>query len=146
MRHALDGGRAGADYGDALVAELMQIPVGITAGVSVIPAAGVEGMPLEGVDALNAGELGPVKRPVGHDDESGADAVAAIGSDDPAALFLAPGERFDLRLEACVAVQVEMLADTPRVRQDFRRVGVLLPGYVADLLEQRKVDVRLDIA
>ena len=145
-RDALDGGRAGADYRDALVAELVQIAVGVAAGVAVVPAAGVEGMPLEGVDAGDAGQLRPVERPVGHHDEARANPVVAVGGDEPAALVLAPGERFDLSLKACVAIEIELLADPPRMREDFRREGVLLLRDVAGFLEQRQIDVRLDVA
>ena len=90
VRHALDGGRAGADDRDALVGEPVQIAVGIAAGVAVVPAAGVEGVPLEAVDAGDAGQLRPVQRPVGHHDEARAHAVVAVGGDDPAALVLVP--------------------------------------------------------
>ena len=38
----LDAGRAGADERDALVAELVQSAVGVSAGVVVVPARGVE--------------------------------------------------------------------------------------------------------
>src|SRR5260370_1389426 len=51
MRDALDSRRAGPDNGDALVGELVQISVGIAAGVSVVPSTGVEGVPFEAVDA-----------------------------------------------------------------------------------------------
>src|ERR1700723_771018 len=121
-RDALDGGRAGADNRDALVAELVQISVGVAAGVSVVPAAGVERVPLEGVDTWNSGQLRPVQRPVGHHDETRANPVVTVGGDDPAALVFAPGERFDLSLKACVTIQVDLLADTSRVGEDFGRV------------------------
>src|SRR5208337_4695058 len=143
---ALYGGRASADNGDALVAEFVQISVGIASGVSVVPPAGVERVALEGIDAGYRGQLRPVKRPVGHDDEPRAHPVVAVGGDDPSALVLAPGERLDLGLKAGVAIQIELLADAPRVGQDFRRVRVLLLGDVAGFLEQRQIDVRLDIA
>src|SRR5580704_14090169 len=146
MRHALNRRRAGANNGDALVAELVEISVGIAARVAVVPAAGVEGVALVALDAGNAGELRPVQRPVGHDDEARAHAVAAIGRDDPSAFLFAPGDRLDRRLEARVAIQIELLTDAPRVREDFRRERVLLLRDVAGLLEQRQIDVRLDIA
>ncbi len=145
-RDALDRCRTGADNRDALVAELVQIPIGIAAGVSVVPAAGVEGVTLETVDALNPGQLRPIQRPVGHHDEPRAHPIVAVGGNDPPALVLAPRERFDLRLKACVAIQIELLADTPRMRQDFRRIRVLLFRDITGFLEQRQIDVRLDIA
>src|SRR5271154_4435031 len=55
VRHALHGSRAGADNGDALVGELVQISVGIAARVAVVPAAGVESVALVTLDAGNAG-------------------------------------------------------------------------------------------
>src|SRR5271154_1262649 len=146
VRHALHGSRAGADNGDALVGELVQISVGIAARVAVVPAAGVESMAFVALDAGNAGQLRPVQRPVGHDDEARAHAVAAVGRDDPAAFVLAPGDRLDRRLKARVAIEIELLTDAPRVREDFRRERVLLLRDVAGLLEQRQINVRLDIA
>ena len=52
-RHALDGGRTGADDGDAFVGELRQSAAVIAAGVVVVPAAGVERVTLEIFDARN---------------------------------------------------------------------------------------------
>src|SRR5262249_61979344 len=51
-----------------------------------------------------------------------------------------------LGLETGAAVKVELPADRFAVRQDLGRMRVLLPGYVADLLEQRQVDVGFDVA
>ena len=146
MRHALHRSRAGADNRDALVGELVQISVGVAARVAVVPAAGVEGVAFIALDAGNAGQLRPVQRPVGHDDEARAHAVAAVGGDDPSAFVLAPGDRLDRRLKARVAIEIELLTDAPRVREDFRRERVLLLRDIAGLLEQRQIDVRLDIA
>src|SRR5271156_4838149 len=119
MRYALNGSRAGADNSDFLVAEFVQIPRGIAAGVTVIPAAGVERMPLVIVDTRNPRQLRPVQRPVGHDDEARAHPVVAVGGNDPPALFLAPGDVFDLSLKACIAIQIELFTDTPCVGQDL---------------------------
>ena len=96
---ALDGRRAGADNRHALVGEFVQVAGGITASVAVVPTAGVEGVALVGVDAGDAGQFGPVQRPVGHDDEACPEAIIAVGSDDPAALLFVPGDGFDLGLE-----------------------------------------------
>src|SRR5271156_1539971 len=104
MRYALNGSRAGADNSDFLVAEFVQIPCGIAAGIAVIPAAGVERMPLVVVDTRNPRQLRPIQRPVGHDDEARAHSVAAVSGDDPPALFFAPGDIFDLSLKADVAI------------------------------------------
>ena len=57
-----------------------------------------------------------------------------------------PAQLGHFGLEAGVAVEVELLADGAAVLQDLRRAAVLLLRDVADLLEQRQVDVRLDVA
>src|SRR5882672_6678335 len=146
MWHALHGGRAGSDHRDALVSELVQIPVGVAARVSIIPAAGVESVTREAIDAGNSRKLRAVQRSIGHDDESRPHPIATIGGHDPPTLFLAPGYVFDLSLKAGVAIQIEFFADAPRMSQDFRRVGVFLLRDVAGLLEQRQIDIGLDIA
>ena len=104
MRHALDSRRAGPDDGHALVRELVQISVGITASVCVVPAAGVEGVSFEAVNTWNPGKFRPVQRPVGHDDESGTHPVVTVCGNYPPALVFVPGDRFDLRLKAGVAI------------------------------------------
>lgn len=58
MRHDLDGGRTGADERDTLVGELVEAAVRGAAGVGVVPAAGVERVPGEGLDARDAGKFG----------------------------------------------------------------------------------------
>ncbi len=146
MRDALDSRRAGPDNGDALVGELVQISVGIAAGVSVVPSTGVEGVPFEAVDAGDPGKFRPVQRPIGHDYESRAHPIVAVGGNDPSALVFIPGDRFDRGLKAGVAIEIELFADATRVGQDFRREGVLLLRDVAGLLEQRQIYVRLNIA
>ena len=55
MRHALDRRGAGADYGNALIGQLVQVAVGITPGIGIIPAAGVETVAFVAVDPRNAG-------------------------------------------------------------------------------------------
>ncbi len=84
MRHALHGGRAGADDADALVGKTGETAFGIAAGVGVIPAAGVEAVALETFDAGNAGQLRPAQRTACENDEARTDAIAAIGLDQPA--------------------------------------------------------------
>ncbi len=65
---------------------------------------------------------------------------------DPAPVGVVPAHLGDLGLEARVAVQVEVAADRLAVGEDLGRLRVLLLRDVADLLEQRQVDVRLDVA
>src|SRR5579862_2222409 len=100
IRHTLDRRRAGADHGNPLVRELVQISGGIPARISVVPATGVKGVPLVAVDSWNPGKLGAVQRPVGHDHESGPHAVVTVSGDDPSALVVVPGDLFDLSLKA----------------------------------------------
>ena len=146
VRHALHRGGARADDADALVGEPVEAAVGVAAGVVVVPAARVERVALERLDAGDARQLRPVQRPVRHHDEPRAHRVAAVGRDDPATVGVVPAQLGDLGLEAGVAIEVEVLADRPAVGEDLRRLGVLLLRDVADLLEQRQVDVRLDVA
>src|SRR5271166_6268016 len=146
MRHALYRGRAGPYDRDALVRELVQFTSGVAAGVIVVPAAGVEGVPLVAVDSRDAGQLGPVQRSIRHDHVTRAKPVAAIGGNDPSVLVLVPPEFLNLGLEEGAAVKVELVCDSPRVLQNFRREGILLLRHIAGLLEQRQIDVSLDIA
>ena len=146
MRHALHGRRAGADDADALVAQTRQVAVGIAAGVGVVPAAGVERVSRERLDAGDPGQLGSIERPVRHDDEVRLHPVAAVGRDDPARAVLVPAHLGHFRLEARVAVEIVLAADGAAVREDLGRARVLLARHVAELFEQRQVDVRLDVA
>jgi hypothetical protein len=143
---ALHRGRTGADHADALVAEPRQIAFGVTARVPVVPAAGVEGVALEGLDSGDPGQLGLLEQAVRHADEAGLHGVAAIRRDDPARFVFIPPQPRDLGLEADVAVEVELLGDGPGMVEDLLPAAVLLPGDVVELLEQRQVHVRLDVA
>src|SRR5581483_5013510 len=61
VRDALHGSRARADDGDSLVGQVAhRLPVGTAAGVAVVPAAGVERVPTEAVDAGDVGDFGDV--------------------------------------------------------------------------------------
>ena len=57
-----------------------------------------------------------------------------------------PADFTDLGVQAGVAVEVVVFGDAPAVREDLRALGVLLGRDVPDLLEQRQVDVGLDVA
>ena len=146
MRHALHRRRAGADDADALVGEAGEVPLRVAAGIGIVPAAGVEGMALEALDARNAGQLGPVQRTVRLDDEAGLHRVAAIGADDPARRGLVPVEAGDFGLEAGVAVEIEVPADGAAMLEDLGRGRVFGGRHEADLLQQRQVDVTLHVA
>ena len=60
--------------------------------------------------------------------------------------MLVPAQFGHFRLEAGVAIQIELLSDRAAVRKNLRRAAVLLLRHVTELLQQRQVDVRLDIA
>jgi hypothetical protein len=70
--HALHGGGAGADDADPLVGQAGEAARRVAAGVRVVPAAGVERVALERLDAGDARQLRPVQRAVGHHHEPGA--------------------------------------------------------------------------
>ena len=146
MGYALHGGGARADDANALARQAGQVAFGVATGVVVVPAAGVEAVALERVDAGNPRQLGPVQRPVRHHHEARPHGVAAIGFDDPAQRLFVPVQRGDLGLEAGVAVQVVLLADGAGVGEDLRREAVLLFRHVAEFLDQRQIDVGLDVA
>ena len=54
MRNTLHASGAGTDDANTLIFEIDQIAVGVTAGVRVIPAAGVKGVTCIVVDAGDA--------------------------------------------------------------------------------------------
>ena len=137
--HCTDGG-AGADDGDALVGELVHRRARrVAAGVVVVPAAGVERVALEVLDARDARQLGHVQRAGAHAEELGGELVAAVGADDPARAVVVPLEVGDLGVEQRVVVEAELLPDALAVLEDLGRVRVLLGRHVPGLLEQRHV-------
>ncbi len=146
MRHALDGCGTGSDDADALVGELVEATVGVAAGVVVVPSTGVERVTLEGGDAVDAGKLRTMQWPARHHDVARSHRVTAIGGDDPPMVGVVPTHAGHLGLETGVSVQVEVLADRLAVREDLGGLGVLLLRHVPDLLQQREVHVRLDVA
>src|SRR5260370_41568611 len=105
--HALDRGRTGADDRYTLVGELVQISGGVAAGVVVVPAAGGKGVPLEGIDSGEAGQLGPIQGTVRHNYVTRAQPVVAVGGDDPSAFAFVARVFLDLGLAHAAAVQVE---------------------------------------
>ena len=129
-----------------LSASLCRLPVGVAAGVGVVPAAGVERVPVEGLDPRDAGELGLAERAAGRHHVPRPDPVARSVPTSPLAGGFVPLQSGHLGLEAGFAVQVEVPPDRPRVLPDLLPGRVLPLGDVADLLQQRQVDVRLDVA
>ena len=95
-------------------------PVGVAAGVVVVPAAGVERVALEVLDAGDAGELRHVQRAGAHGDELRGELVAAVGADDPARAVVVPLEVGDLGVEQRVVVEAELLPDALAVLEDLR--------------------------
>ncbi len=146
MRHALHGGGAGSDNTDALVLQPREIPEGVAARIVVVPAARVKGVTLERLHARDARQLRTMQWAIRHHDETRFHPVAAIGLDDPARALLVPAQRLHLCLETRVAIEIELLADGTAVLEDLRRARIFLDWHVADLFEQRQVDVGLDIA
>src|SRR5215467_2748199 len=104
--NALDRGCAGSDNRDTLVTEFVQIPVGVSAGVPVVPATGVKGVPPVTVDSGNSGQLGPIEGTIGHHDVARAQEVTSIGADQPPALFLAPADLLDQGLKESATIQI----------------------------------------
>src|SRR3984893_11348690 len=146
MRHALNRGRPGANDSDAFVQKLVQAAGGIAAGVVVVPATGVEGMPLELLDPGDRRELGPVQGPTRHDHEARLEDITSVSADRPAAGFIVPACLFDLRLEAGPPVKVEVLPDPLGVLENLGREGVLLLRDISGLFEQRQVNVGFNVA
>src|SRR6476659_7712940 len=87
-------------------------------GVLVVPAAGVEGMAPEPVESPDGRQLRPVEDSRGLDDVAGADAVAAVGRDDPPLRVVVPPRLRHARLEAGVTVEVELGGERLGVGED----------------------------
>src|SRR5260370_17570800 len=136
MRDALNRGRPGANDSDAFVRKPVQAARGIAAGVVVVPATGVEGMPLELLDPEDRRELGPVQGPTRHDHKARLEDVTSVSADGPAACFIVPARLFDLRLEAGPPVKVQVLPYTLGVLENLGREGVLLFRDISCLFEQ----------
>ena len=146
VRYALNRRRSRSDDSDALTFQSDEATLGRTAGVRVVPTAGVKGVTLERLDTRNTRQLGSMQRPIGHHHETRAHLVTAVGGDDPAADGVVPAHFGHFGLEARVAVEIEVTTDGLAVREDFRCFRVLLLRDVPDFLEKRQIDVRLDVA
>ncbi len=146
MRHALHGGRTGADDADALVGEAGETTLGGAAGVSVVPTAGVEAVPTKGLDARDAGKLRSAQRAAGQDHEARADAIAAIGLDQPASIALLPRHLRDDCLKQRTLVETEVTADAAGVFVDLGSPRIFAHRHVAGLFQQRQIDVALGVA
>ena len=111
-----------------LSARPIEAAVGTAPGVVVVPAAGVERVPLERGDALDARQLRTVQRPARHHDVARPHRVAAVGADDPALIGVVPAHLGDLGLEAGVAIQVEVRDRSPGCARGSRRPGSTSPS------------------
>src|SRR3954467_3521091 len=90
VRNELHTGGSRSDERDTLVGELVQAASGVSAGVVVVPAGRMENASLEILEPGDPGQLRSVVRALRHDDEAGADVVAAVGGQPPAVDRLVP--------------------------------------------------------
>src|ERR1700691_5171498 len=140
-RHTLYSRRAGSDDPDALVGQ----PAQVGSGVLVVPAAGMKGMPAEICDAGYSRQFWFLQIAICHCYEPGANLVAPVGGDHPPGTARLPTYFLHLGLQTGVTVQVVVLGDAAAVGQDLITLGVLLGRDIAELFEQRHIDVGLNI-
>src|SRR5215469_8654959 len=100
MRYTLNGGGSGSDASHPLVFQFVQTSSGISTGVVIVPAAGVESVPFEFLDPRNSRQFRLVERTARHDHEARRERIAAIGGDGPAGGIIVPTRFLDRRLEA----------------------------------------------
>src|SRR2546426_10211038 len=105
MRYALHRGGARADDADAFVAQAGEVSVRVSAGVGVVPAAGMECVTAEPLEPGDARQLRLLQESVGEADEARAHRVAAVGRDDPARGVAVPANLGHRCLQACTAVE-----------------------------------------
>ena len=147
MRDALDRGRPRPDDGDPLVGQAIhRRAVMVAAGVGVVPAAGVEGVAFEVVDAGDPWQLRDVQRSRPDTHELGSELVSPVRPHDPAAARSVPLQVGDLGVKEGVVIQAVMPGDPVAVRADLRGVCVPFRRHVPGLLKQRHVDHRGGVA
>ena len=122
---------AGADDGDALAREAHRL---------VRPARGVERLPLESVDALDARQGRSGQRADGGDEEAGAMAAAVVQRHGPGAGVVLPVGGGDAAAELDVAAEVELVGDVVEIAQGLGLAGeVLRPvPFLQQLLARRR--------
>ena len=130
MRNALHGRRPGANDADAFTAQAGEIAIRITTGVRVVPAAGMECVALESLNALDTRQLETIERAVRHRDKARVQGVPAISADAPASRILIPCHVGDFGLQQRLVVEPIVLRDFARIRQNLRRMRVLLARHV----------------
>src|SRR5713101_7842089 len=111
----------------------------------VIPATGVEGMSLELLNPWNPRQLRLVQWPTRHDHKARLEHIVAIGRDRPASGFLVPARLLDLRLEASLLVEIEMLGDPLGMGEDLRLERVSFLRDIAGLFQQGQIEVAFNV-
>ena len=94
----------------------------------------------------DARQLRLAPEPERHDDETGADVVAAVRADPPARDRFVPAQRAHQSAEQRALVEAEVPPDPPAVLVDLRTVGELLRRHVVQLFEQRDVGIGFVVA
>ena len=146
LRHDLDRRGACSDDADPLADQLVHGFGRTTAGVAVVPAAGVERLALERLDPRDPRKLGLVQDATGEDDEPGGELIISAGRHCPALSVLIPDRIGHVGLEERFRVQVERSGEELGVLEDLRGAGVVLRRHEAGLLEEGEVDEGLDVA
>ena len=108
---------AGADDGDLLAGEIHR---------PARPAAGMEGLPAEALDARNARQGVRRQRADGGDQEARAKALACLERHGPLSRGVVEGGRDDVGVALDVAAQVEPVGDVVQVAERFRLGGEML--------------------
>ena len=147
MRHGLHRRRASADDGDALVRQLVERrAVRIAARIGIVPAACMERMSLERIDARDAGELGDMQRSGAKADELRREGIAAIGFDQPTMLVGEPTDVRHLGVEQRIVVEAGTACRCAGTARGFPARARTSRSAVAGLFEQRHVDHRRGVA
>src|SRR5882757_862034 len=141
MGNALNRGSACSNDTDTLVGQTHQAASLITAGVLIVPTAGMETLACEGRDAGNTRELRLAENTRGYDREARGDAVIAVGRRDPARGLRIPMKASYRRLEQCGGIQVIAPAHHAAKFVDLRSFRVFFGWYVVELLQHRQVDI-----
>ncbi len=116
-RDRLHGRGAGADDRHPLAREV---------DLLVRPVPGVVAVALEGIEALELGQVGRGQAPRRHDAVPGRGAGAVAGLDDPASLRFIEYRRRHARVELDVAAQVEAIRHVVGIAQELRLRGIAL--------------------
>ena len=117
------------------VGEAVHTLAGGAAGVGVVPATGVEHVPLERFDTRDARQLGSGHGPQGHDHEPGTQRVAAVGRDVPARRRLMPDDGVHPSAQQSPLIHPVVPGDGTGMVEDLGGIGVLLAGHGAQFLQ-----------